>query len=249
MLVLADLADHETSVIPAARTPSLTLLAEETGLGRSTAARSLNRLEVSGWVLRVRPDVVEAWANKARTQYRLAIPKLGTSPAAGLVQAVPEVPDQDTITSPRAGLVPERDQSTSPAAGQDDVLPGLGLVPERDSKEPTKINPKIKTKTSSEDSPDFVEFWATYPYRTAKGAARKAWAKAITRADPSVIISGAAKFRDDPRRNPAYPPHPATWLNADRWEDEPVPGSTHPNGFQPYQNPTDPSHFDDWNTP
>lgn len=233
MMVLADLADYETSVIPESRTPSLTDLAGDTGLSRSTVASALNRLEADGWALRSRPAVGDAWANKARTQYRLAIPV--TSPALGLVQEVQRDADRDTATSPGGGLVQEADQSTSPGAGLIDALFDARLVREPDSKEPTKINPKIKN--TGDESPDFVEFWKTYPRRTAKGEARKAWQKAIAKAEPADINAAAARFAADPHRAPKFTPHPATWLNQERWGDDPLPagpgGEAPRNGTRP----------------
>lgn len=72
----------------------------------------------------------------------------------------------------------------------------------------------------------FDEFWATYPRREAKAAARKAWDKATTRASPEQIITAAAAYRDLPTRDPQYTKHPATWLNNDCWLDErPPPGN------------------------
>lgn len=70
---------------------------------------------------------------------------------------------------------------------------------------------------------DFDKFWVTYPRREGKEAARKAWRKAIRRAKPAEIIAGAARYRDDPNRDPAYTKHPGPWLNAGRWEDDPLP--------------------------
>lgn len=66
----------------------------------------------------------------------------------------------------------------------------------------------------------FATFWATYPRRTAKRDARKAWDKALTRSDAATITAAAARYRDEPGRDSRYTPHPATWLNGDRWEDE-----------------------------
>jgi hypothetical protein len=71
-------------------------------------------------------------------------------------------------------------------------------------------------------------FWATYPRRVAKPAARKAWDRALRRVggDASVIVLGAARYRDDPNREAQFTAHPATWLNGDRWEDEALPERT-----------------------
>lgn len=70
----------------------------------------------------------------------------------------------------------------------------------------------------------FDEFWRTYPRKVAKGAARRAWDKAVKVAKPEQIImalqmqvaAGLGKER-------MYTPYPATWLNGERWEDEILP--------------------------
>lgn len=67
------------------------------------------------------------------------------------------------------------------------------------------------------DDPAFAEFWAIYPRKVAKGAARKAWAKATRTSDPPTIIAAASRVEDRGQ----YTPHPASWLNAERWLDEP----------------------------
>jgi hypothetical protein len=70
----------------------------------------------------------------------------------------------------------------------------------------------------------FLEFWRTYPRKEGKGHARQAWMKAIRKQDPTVIIEGAARYRDDLNRVKEFTAMPATWLNGERWEDEPLPG-------------------------
>jgi hypothetical protein len=74
MLTLADVAEVGTAEIPARHTPSLAVLAEETGLNESTVKRHLNDLETAGWVIRARPSPRDARLHGARTRYRLAIP-------------------------------------------------------------------------------------------------------------------------------------------------------------------------------
>lgn len=72
----------------------------------------------------------------------------------------------------------------------------------------------------------FEEFWRTYPRRVGKGAALKAFQRAVRRSAPGVIIAAAAKYRDDPERKSKeiqFTPHPATWLNQERWKDEATP--------------------------
>ena len=81
-----------------------------------------------------------------------------------------------------------------------------------------------KPKVGSDDDPRFTEFWNAYPRKTAKGTARAAWAKAIlkARADPDDIIAAALAYAATPGLDPQYTPHPATWLNQERWADDPA---------------------------
>jgi hypothetical protein len=106
--------------------------------------------------------------------------------------------------------------------------------------------------THASDDDAFDAFWAIYPRKVAKGAARKAWAKAMKDgADPAEVITGARRYATDPRRVEAdirYTAHPATWLHAERWADEPAPApapepARAANGHRPWTNPTDQSVY------
>jgi len=69
---------------------------------------------------------------------------------------------------------------------------------------------------------DFVSFWKAYPRKVGKGAAMKAWEKARPPLDKCLATlrwqSQSEAWRKD---NGQFIPHPATWLNQARWEDEP----------------------------
>lgn len=75
----------------------------------------------------------------------------------------------------------------------------------------------------SNETPEFDLFWDQYPIKVGKAAAKKAWAKAIKTEAPDVIIQGAARYAADPNRHPSFTAHASTWLNAQRWSDEPLP--------------------------
>jgi hypothetical protein len=66
----------------------------------------------------------------------------------------------------------------------------------------------------------FDEFWEVFPSSRDRKAAERAFAKAIKRAAPGVIIAGAQRYRDDPHRDPTKTKYAAGWLNGDRWEDD-----------------------------
>ena len=70
----------------------------------------------------------------------------------------------------------------------------------------------------------FDEFWKEYPRKSDKRAALKAFRSALTRAKFEDILAGAIKFANDPNLpEQQYIKHPATWLNADAWENGPLP--------------------------
>ena len=69
----------------------------------------------------------------------------------------------------------------------------------------------------------FDEFWEIYPRKIGKLAAEKAYDKAIRNATIDRIREGAKKFAARCKNTEQqYIPHPATWLNAGRWDDQPV---------------------------
>ncbi len=75
----------------------------------------------------------------------------------------------------------------------------------------------------------FESFWGAYPRKTAKPAALKAWGKLAPDAGLVALILAALdrhRASEQWRRDGGqFIPHPATWLNQRRWEDElPPPG-------------------------
>jgi hypothetical protein len=78
--------------------------------------------------------------------------------------------------------------------------------------------------TPGHPTPGFEAFWAAYPKKVKKQEAVSAWKKlgpdeALTAAIMRAIDS--AKGSPDWRKeNGRYIPHPSTWLNGRRWEDE-----------------------------
>jgi hypothetical protein len=99
--------------------------------------------------------------------------------------------------------------------------------PQRDSPELTLgrdgMGREIKTSSKTAASTaEFDAFWRGYPRKVGKEAARKAFAKALKSADAEAVMSGVAALRAEVAgKDPKFTPHPATWLSAGRWEDEP----------------------------
>lgn len=69
----------------------------------------------------------------------------------------------------------------------------------------------------------FEQFWTIYPRKDGKKPARPAFDTALKRSSLIRILEGARRYRDDPNRVSKYTKLPKTWLNADAWEDGPLP--------------------------
>ena len=66
---------------------------------------------------------------------------------------------------------------------------------------------------------EFASFWDAYPRKTAKQAAEKAFAKVNVPLD--VLLKAIERQkRTEQWQDVKYIPHPSTWLNQGRWEDE-----------------------------
>jgi DNA-binding transcriptional ArsR family regulator len=70
----------------------------------------------------------------------------------------------------------------------------------------------------------FETFWDQYPHRggakKGKDVARKAWARAITKAKIDQIHNGVMRYATDQTVVRGYAKDPATWLNQRGWEDD-----------------------------
>jgi hypothetical protein len=70
--------------------------------------------------------------------------------------------------------------------------------------------------------PTFNDFWVLYPRKISKRVAEKSWSKltAQEQSDALEAIPNHLKYWKIKNTETEYIPHPATWLNQGRWEDE-----------------------------
>lgn len=84
--------------------------------------------------------------------------------------------------------------------------------------------PLLEPLDNSLVSEMFSEFWNEYPRKSDKRAATKAFKSALNRAKFEDILAGVIRYANDPNLpEQRYIKHPATWLNADAWENGPLP--------------------------
>ena len=99
------------------------------------------------------------------------------------------------------------------------------------SRNPIQSNPNpIQSESESESESNtrnalesaFDAFWAVYPKKTGKEAARKAFKKIPKSAHSLLVpaVEAQKKSRQWAEENGRFIPNPATWLNQGRWEDE-----------------------------
>jgi hypothetical protein len=102
------------------------------------------------------------------------------------------------------------------------------------SDNPTSVNPTTKNTIPKEDQiknnertfsdSEFDTFWSYYPKKVDKGAAIRAFRKAVKDEAVAVIIEGAQRYADDPNLpDKQFIKNPATWLNAEAWNNGPLP--------------------------
>jgi hypothetical protein len=71
---------------------------------------------------------------------------------------------------------------------------------------------------------EFDSFWESYPKKVDKGAALRAFRRAIKNQDAAVVIAGAKAYAEDPNLpEKQFIKNPATWLNAEAWANGPLP--------------------------
>jgi hypothetical protein len=94
-----------------------------------------------------------------------------------------------------------------------------------DDPEPSVPREEKRREEKSKDKENlFDEFWKAYPKKKSKGQAKKAWLKINpTKNRLSQILTSLEKLKksnDWMKDKGQFIPHPATWLNAEGWEDE-----------------------------
>jgi hypothetical protein len=163
----------------------------------------------------------EAAVEKARRELRAAVSQIPerkgeTGPAleASVREIIKMAAEQETAKAVK---------KAAPKAPQGPLLPVMDDLPT----EPEKP----KRKPGGAYTQDFEMWFASYPRRVAKAAAFKAWQKVIpwlamdrecTREQArEIIIKATHEFARSSVGQGQFCPHPATWLNEGRYDDDP----------------------------
>lgn len=238
--VLMTLAEHADP--QGANTwPSIDTIAREAQTDGKTVRRCLAKLQADGLIAGERGR-----GRGNTTLWRMLFPvmPLGKAAAKPGVEATP-APVKEGMTPSidpvKEGMTPSfvpNGQAVEPRF--DPVKEGLMPIKEGMTPPEPVLNQKEESSSlrslcvSVQARGDFEVWWAAYPRRVGKDAARKAYAAAVKRgAPPLVLLEAVRRQRWNP--DPRYQPNPATWLNGGRWQDDPdaaappqLVGSQHP---------------------
>ena len=108
-----------------------------------------------------------------------------------------------------------RERSRNVTETVSETAPDTDTETDTETDKNQKKIPKKRDRSAS--SAEFENFWLVYPRKINRAVALKAFEKATRKTEADLIISAVRgyKFADDEQ----FIPHPATWLNQERWID------------------------------
>lgn len=179
--------------------PSRETVIEKARISKNTLDKCLKELQEIGAIsISKRRNGTGLYASNLYTVHMIR-PR-DTNPKNGIEQAVD------------GGLV--FGISGSPIFGADGSPKSNPLIIEDNQSQRTRED--ISTVSSFED------FWSVYPKKEAVGAARKAWKTALKKTTAETLIRAASLYALRRKgEDPQFTAHGSTWLNQERWLDEP----------------------------
>lgn len=181
---------------------SRAVMAQETGLSPEMIRTALRVLRDREWITGRRAsawDATVVWSpvSAGHTDSGDSLTSIVGNPALSTVVSPPTSIVRDLPTSPSV----ETPKTLPPTPQGESVLPGTGTA-----------GPLA----------GFDDWYALFPRKVAKAAARKAWTQVTRSTRPDVIIAGLRRGLPELQAAHArgFCPHPASWLRAERWEDD-----------------------------
>ncbi len=208
LLALANHADHANH----ACWPSIATLARETSLSKRAVQRQIKALAEAGWI-------------RIERQFR----DDGSQTSNRYVLAQAQAADM----SPRGEELSPRDDAPVGGGGDAAVMAGVTQAPPL--MEPSR-EPSDESSSTTAIEASFEAWWQLVPRKVGKGQARKAFTSALKRVPAAVLRAGITRYAAEcAGREPGFIAHPATWLNGERWEDEPAPAGAAQAGGAGYR--------------
>ena len=110
---------------------------------------------------------------------------------------------------------------------------GLASAKQMPKQTPSKPLPDTDVDTDTDEKEakaslsrvrdEFIDWYLIYPRKASKGLAEKAYIKARKKVTADVLVQAAERYAADPNREDQFTKLPASWLNAECWDDGPLP--------------------------
>ena len=224
--VLGNICSHHRDF-----TATVELIAHQLEISKPTVIAAINDLESIGVVRRVK---VEGVAGKfGRNDYAISMRKLSEW-AKAKEKSKGDEPSKESLPGPSKESLPIEDQvKNTNLEDQPPIVPqgGQAAPSATESDEPALVDaseiqtaPKPKRKPEADYANDFDEWYAGYPLKVSKKAARRAYEKArkegTTREELLEGLERSKRSWENSGTEKRYIPHPSTWLNKGKWDDE-----------------------------
>lgn len=178
--------------------------------GREAVRSALRELEKHGYLRRDRHQDAEGHWVTTTTVYE-----------------TPTEAQEPVVGYPAAGA-PDLGQPDPGSLGADTKTVTKDYEPKTMTKEHTTpaadltlIPPTVAPSARVVEDETFEKFWSAYPQKVDKPAARRAWRKAMKRGDTVDQIRSGFKLWSAHWAAGGMIPYPATWLNGERYKNEP----------------------------
>lgn len=208
-------------------------LARLCGASNSSFKSALEALTVGGKILRVEGGL---WNERVGKEGQHRAEKSEAARAAASYRwenqkvEVPSYPSEirEVGTDPTTSVGSEKPQSNqststadaSPAHRKNDAT-RAGVRNQRPEIRKKDISLTTFERSAREREFDDL-FWPPYPQKKKKPEALKAWFKARELASAADIVAGVARYAAEKPDWQEWA-YPASWLNGERWKDEPAP--------------------------
>lgn len=132
----------------------------------------------------------------------------------------PKLDGREGILFPVFRTTIDRDNKKSAAYSENGKKGGRGNKANESKMPNIRHKTQDKDKDKDNSASPFESFWAAYPRKVGKQAAKKAFSKVSVPVKTLIDAVNSQKNSEQWRKdNGQYIPNPATWLNQGRWDD------------------------------
>lgn len=194
--------------------PSISTIADDTGLGRSTVKKHLKSLRESGLLI-----WTNEFTNKGDKDSNRYILTLGGGS--------PDSPPRSRGNPPGSpGSSPVGHQVAdggSPGGHKASIEAPIGSTIETILPAVEELGLELERSDPGEKATIAEQIYQEYPRKVAKQDAIKAIKKALKRNDPEMILRKVKEYAEAITwQESRFIPYPATWFNSERFNDDPA---------------------------